>query len=203
MQYLTGYFWRQEEKVSLVLKHLVYPNSDEPILFGCLAQGEGAAQFVKKLTDWFYRDGLDSCKGASVTPKSLHEKLQEQLSDQKKEKTILTGSVLLCVGEYFAIWNSLGQQVFLHNTRFGRPNVRLLAEGQQEQFLCGKLQKGVGILVPAFKVGQQIGTAELAECLALKTLTDEKRLEKRLREIGEEAAKRGAEQVSSLLVVTC
>ena len=239
MQYLSGYFWRQEEKVSLVLKHLVYPNGEEPVLFGCLARGEGAAQFVKKITDWFYREGLDFCKGLSVTPEILHEKLQTQLkniskgnvegtlqgegrtkhqkevqrrmlencedaeSSSAKENTISAGAVLICAGEYFALWSSPGQQVFLHNTRFGRPNVRLLTDGKQEQFLCGKLQKGVGILVPAFKVGQQIGKAELAECLAVKTLTDEKRLEKRLREIGEEAARRGAEQVSSLLVVTC
>ena len=202
MQYLSGYFWRQEEKVSLVLKHLVYPNGEEPVLFGCLARGEGAAQFVKKITDWFYREGLDFCKGSSGTPEILQEKLQTQLQNISKD-TIPTGAVLLCVGEYFALWSSLRQQVFLHNTRFGRPNVRPLTEGKEEQFICGKLQKGVGILVPAFKVGQQIGTAELAECLALKTLTDEKRLEKRLREIGEEAARRGAEQVSSLLVVTC
>ena len=177
MQYLTGYFWWQEENVSLVLKHLVYPNSDEPILFGCLARGEVAPQFCKKVADWFYEEGIYFCKRTSVTSETLLTQLQVQLRKQREELNALTGAVLFCAGEYFALWGSLGQQVILHNTRFGRPNVRLLAEGQQEQFLCGKLQKGVGILVPAFKVGQQIGTAELAECLALKTLTDEKRLE--------------------------
>ena len=220
MQYLSGYFWRREEEVSLVLKHLVYPGGEEPVLFGCLGQGEGAVEFCKNLTDWFYKEGVHCCKKSSVTPEDLQEKLRIQLQVQRDEwktsqmevpaevdpevqQKVPAGAVLCCVGEYFALWSSVGQQVFLLNTRFGRPNARLLTDSQREQFLCGRLQTGVGILLPASGVSQQMRTEELAECLAVKTLGDEIRLEKRLREIGGEAARRGAERVSSMLVMTC
>jgi len=198
--------------VTLVLKHLVYPGGEEPVLVGCLCQGEGAALFGKKLTDWFYREGLYFCKKASVTPESLRRQMQVQLQvwlqaqregRGAQENTLLTGAVLLCVGEYFALWSSIGQPVYLLNTRFGRSHIRLLTDGKQEQFLCGKLQNGVGIFVPSSGVSQQMRAEELAECLAVKALTGEERLEKRLRELGEKAATRGAEQVSTMLVVTC
>ena len=206
MQYLSGYYWRQEESVSLVLKHLVFPG-EEPILFGCLCQGEGAVCFSKNLTDWFYDEGLSLCKKASVTAESMQVQLkvpiEKMLEKQPGEKTLLTGAAILCVGEYFALWSSHGQQVYLLNTGFGRSRIRLLARGQGEQFLCGRLQKGVGILVPAEGIGLRLGSEELAQCLKVKELHDEERLEKRLREIGIEAARRGAEHVSTMLVMTC
>lgn len=205
--------------MSLVLKHLVYPVGEEPVLFGCLCQGEGAARFSKKLTDWFYREGLCFCKKTSVTAESMqvqlkaqiealvqtqeHASVQTQVQKQLEEKTVLTGAALLCVGEYFALWSSLGQPVYLLNTSFGRSHIRLLIDGQNDQFLCGKFQKGVGILVPAKDLSLQMKAEELAECLKVKDIQDEERVEKRLREIGMEAAKRGAEHVSTMLVMTC
>ena len=217
--------------MSLVLKHLVYPGEEEPVLFGCLCQGEGAARFSKKLTDWFYREGLCFCKKTSITAESMqvqlkaqiealaqkqehasvqtqvqkqgHASVQTQIQGQLEEKTALTGAALLCVGEYFALWSSLGQPVYLLNTSFGRSHIRLLIVGQNDQFLCGKFQKGVGILVPEKDLSLQMKAEELAECLKVKDIQDEERVEKRLREIGMEAAKRGAEHVSTMLVMTC
>lgn len=207
MQYLSGYYWRQEEAVSLVLKHLVYPGEEEPVLFGCMCQGEGGARFSRKLTDWFYREGLYFCKKTSVTAEGMQGQMKAQIGalvqGQPEEKTVLTGAAILCVGEYFALWSSLGQQVYLLNTSFGRSHIRLLTDGQNEQFLCGKFQKGVGIWVQAKDLCLQMKTEELAQCLKVKDIRDEERLEKRLREIGMEAAKRGAEHVSTMLVMTC
>lgn len=219
MQYLSGYYWRQEEAISLVLKHLVYPGEEEPVLFGCMCQGEGGARFGRKLTDWFYREGLYFCKKTSVTAEGMQGQMkaqigalvqtqggastQTQVQGQPEEKTVLTGAAILCVGEYFALWSSFGQPVYLLNTSFGRAHICLLTDGQNEQFLCGKFQKEVGIWVPAKDLSLQMKAEELAQCLKVKNIHDEERLEKRLREIGTEAAKRGAEYVSSMLVMTC
>lgn len=231
MQYLSGYYWRQEEAVSLVLKHLVYPGEEEPVLFGCMCQGEGGARFSRKLTDWFYREGLYFCKKTSVTAEGMQGQLkaqirallqtqehalvkthvqtqecasmQTQVQGQPEKKTVLTGAAILCVGEYFALWSSLGQPVYLLNTSFGRSHIRMLTDGQNEQFLCGKFQKGVGVWIPTKDLCLQMTIEELAQCLKVKNIRDEERLEKRLREIGMEAAKRGAEHVSTMLVMTC
>jgi hypothetical protein len=122
MQYLSGYYWRQEEAVSLVLKHLVYPGEEEPVLFGCMCQGEAGARFSRMLTDWFYREGLYFCKKTSVTAEGMQVQLKAQIGalvqtqgrasmqtqgqGQPEEKTVLTGAAILCVGEYFALWSS-------------------------------------------------------------------------------------------------
>ena len=216
MQYLSGYFWRQEETVSLVLKHLVYPGK-EPVFFGCLGQGERASYFCKWFTEWFYREGLCFCKKGNITSEMLKAQLEEQMKsgwvkghdsdradkDLAQDSAMLTGAVLLCVGEIFALWSSPGQQIYILNIRFERSQIRLLADGKKENILCGKIQKGVGIFIPTSGMSLQMKAEELKECLAVKILTDEERIEKRLREIGAEAVKRGAEYASSMLVVTC
>ena len=115
----------------------------------------------------------------------------------------MLGAVLLCAGEHFALWSSLGQQVYLLNTRFGKSHVRLLTDGKKKEFLCGKFEKGVGILLSAQGVNMHMRAEELSECLSVKELVSEERLEKRLREIGVEASRRGGEYVSTMLVMTC
>lgn len=193
--------------MSLVLKHLVYPGEEEPVLFGCMCQGEGGARFSRKLTDWFYREGLYFCKKTSVTAEGMQGQMKAQIGalvqGQPEEKTVLTGAVILCVGEYFALWSSLGQPVYLLNTSFGRSHIRMLTDGQNEQFLCGKFQKGVGVWIPTKDLCLQMKTEELVGCLKVKDIHDEGKLGKRLREIGTEAVKRGAEHVSTMLVLTC
>lgn len=227
MEYLSGYFLHQENPViSLVLKHLVYHGNREPVLLGCLYTGRevhGTAPFIERLTERFYREGVSLCSRNNVTPERLQAWLQEiQYEWEQETQTAVRGacdtmllqergqefpwesvSVVICVGKYFALWNCGEQQIILLNTRFGRPNVRSIGKAGEETLVCGEAEGEVGILLGSADFCQKVSRLQMAGCLAVEELQHEERIQKRLKELGEEALRKGGKHVAAMLVKLC
>lgn len=225
MNYLSSCYWRQEDlRTSLVLKHLVYPGGDEPVLLGCLCREKTGAAFIRSFTEWFYKEGLYLCKKKGSDPEWLRQRLEGQIAVllQEEDSTgTFSASVILCVGSYFVLWNRGRHQVCLLNTRFGRPRLRCLAgdgetafpdSGLQgpgeipavlEECLAGELQESVGILLGTEDLYETISPQELASCLVIGELNCQDRVDRRLKELGEEAYRRGGEHTGAMLIVTC
>lgn len=113
--------------------------------------------------------------------------------------------MVLCIGECFLVWGMGGQRLWLLNTRFGKPHFRCLLHEETEgdsNVLSGILEPGVGLLSANMSLFAGVSKEQILDCLAVKKLDGELRLQKRLQELGEEAAGKGKEHPAAVLVVT-
>lgn len=204
MDYMCGYYWNGEGEVSLVLKQLAFHGMDMPVVFACLAEGRTRKAFVEEMTEWFHKKAVACCqkgeRGMNVLESSFDKLVKKRFDSMK------AASVLLCAGDSFFLWRKGTQKIWLLNTRFGKPHSRmLLAEDEQGdgEMLSGEFESGVGILLATHGFGEGIVDEQLNACLAVKELDKENKIEKRLKELGEESERKGKKHVAAVLVVTC
>lgn len=205
MDYLCAYYWQQEgEKVSLVLKQLVLHDGGVPVVFGCMAEGGKGNFFTEKMTEWFHNSALLLCRRREEDTKVLEKSLLRQISDiPRKPKSAM---VLLCVGNLFFLWGKGQQRIWLLNTRFGRPHHRCLLDAgmvEDGEIVSGSLECGVGILAADESFLRKLTGEQIVNCLMLKELNQETKLQKRLKELGEAAARKGEKHLGAMLIVTC
>lgn len=204
MDYMCGYYWNGEGEVSLVLKQLAFHGMDMPVLFACLAEGRTRKAFVEEMTEWFHKKAVTCCQKGEQGLKAMERDLEKQA--EKHFHNMEMAAVFLCVGELFFLWGRGKQKIWLLNTRFGKPHRRALFSEEEQndgEMLSGALEHGVGILLATKEFGEGIGTEQLNACLAVKELDRESKVEKRLKELGEESERKGKEHVAAVLVVTC
>ena len=210
MKYLSAYYWQQEDKNSLVLKHLVYRKNNFPVVFGCISDD---THYNSLLTEWFYQKGLRGCKKENQTEGSLADSLSKALATCDEgygEENLPDTAGILCADHQFVLWKRGNFEIDLLCTRFGRPLAKkILQENQEDSLLVlnGVLEEGVGLLIMNSRMYEHYTDRELQECLNVKDLCGEERMQKRLKELGEEAKEKakekGGQQPAALLVVSC
>lgn len=204
MDYLCGHYWTGEGEAALVLKQLVFPEGNVPVVFACMAEGRARHELIESMTEWFYREALAYCAKGERRSGALEGSLEKQLSSclDKTE----SAAVFLAVGSTFFLWAKGQQKVWLLNTRFGKAHHRALFSEEvleRGEMISGQMENGVGLLLATEAFGEGISPGQLDSCLAIKELNREKRLEKRLKELGDEGKRKGNGHGAAVLVVTC
>lgn len=210
MDYLCAYDWQQtQEAATLVLKQLEFQGGLS-VVFGCMSQEKS---FVERITEWFYEKGLSLCRKGEGEVERLESSLLRMLSSISCQTD--TAVVLLCVGRSFVFWRK-GISVWLLNCRFGRNHYRSLFGGNTVQrgmrnigersggeSITGILEPGIGILAATEDFFNNLTGEQIANCLAVKELNQEIKLQKRLGELSQEAKRKGAKHPTAMLIVTC
>ena len=203
MDYICGHYWNRESEVALVLKQLAFHEGNQQVVFACLAEGESRQHFVEEMTDWLLEKAVKHCKRGEKAMDALERSLEKQLQKHAGNGENL---VLLCVGNFFFLWGRGRQKAWILNARFGKSCGHLLLgekERKRGELLHGEVEKGVGILLTTGEFGEFVSEEQLVECLAVKTLDKESKVEKHLKELGDENVRKGKKHGTAVLVVTC
>lgn len=128
---------------------------------------------------------------------------------------------LLSMGERFLLFNRGEQNAYLLNRRFERVHCRCLtgqekpgmgenlqeAEqkpgiGESLQLLSGEMETGIGLLLATEDFSRKLSRNQLEECLSVKEMERTENVKGRLRELGEEAARKGGQHMGTVLLLT-
>lgn len=215
MDYLCAYDWQQaKECACLVLKQLEF-SGGVSVVFGCMSYNR---TFVKKMTDWFYEKGLAICQRGDGESEYMENVLGQELEELGNKNG---GMVFLCVSHSFVLGRISHREkekkirVGLLNERFGRPHYKELLEQNQEEcrkwkgrepeivIVNGRLEPEVGILMATEDFFQNLSKEQIQACLDVKVLNEERKLQKRLGELAQEAERKGGKHPAGMLIVTC
>lgn len=160
-------------------------------------EDSAGAYMTGRLLDWFYKKALGLCKrGLWPKMKAAEKSLMGEIAEIEEELALwkagkggrgldsVTG--ILCVGSSFLLCSRGHQRTYAMNTRFLRPNLRLLTgESTSWQIRRGILQPGIGIVLGTESFYRGLTEEMVRECLEIEALSEVLRLEKRLQELGE------------------
>ncbi len=205
MVYLSGYYWQQgDQTVSLVMKHLVYRKGTLPVFFGCLCVDETGRErgevIVKRLTDWFYEEGMALFIRYGEITEAVEACFMRLIMEVSETCSAI---VLLCVGNSFLLWNRGKLRTYFLNSRLGKNKVSCVAKDAEEELITGILQENVGILSVSDGIYERMSVEEIGQCLAVQALKDEAGMQRRLKELGEGACRKGGRHVGAMMLVTC
>lgn len=162
---------------------------------------------TERLTEWFYREGAELCRGGGVragagllreTEQILKELEEHSRSRGVQSTASLTGALAVENSFWMIHAGDDKSGCCVVNSRFNRPHVGVLSVGSREHveginnpngsqahltLTAGLLQRGAGILLKTGAFGGGIGWRELEQCLAAGELISEEQIGKRLREL--------------------
>ncbi len=233
MEYVSAYFWQQEEeeRTALVLQQLFYGRKKLPVLFACVCTsdkemeniyankgdvGNLAAYFNERLAAWFWQEGRKRCvkrNGANIslmennlciTIQAIEREIREYAMQKLgREFWKMSFAGIIAVGEYFLSFGQGKCRICLLNTRFDRPNAEWLWNGEELVIESGIMQRRIGLLLATEDFYKIPGEQQLQECLAVKELAWTKGLQRRLKELGERSEEKGGRQMGAVLMLTC
>lgn len=217
MQFQTAYYWQQgENRTSLVLQQYAY--GAVPILFSCICGGgteseKAGGYMAERLSQWFRELNLKklACRpelgleNAESGLRKLIARTDRELAAAKavpgKSETSFSG--ILCVEGSFCLFYRGEQRIYLTNTCFGRSYTkRLDKEGGRLALERGTVQPELGLLFATGTFCEKLTEQALREVLSVKEIKGEERLERRLRELGEEAARQGGRDLAAVFIRT-
>lgn len=217
MKFITSYYWRQGEdapnSTSLLLQQLSRRKGEEDILLACVCEGGKAADtsviasgyMTERLQVWFYEKALPQCSsGRTKRIPALKEGLCRTILQTDGELGGICPPVcgLLCTDSSFLFFYRGQPELYLLNSRFGKPNLRRLsAERETLGLQYGEIQKGAGVLLATHDFCQRVGKQALRECLAVREIHTKEQADKRLKELGGEAERRKVENAGAILVL--
>lgn len=216
MQYLSSYYWQQEEsaRTCLILQQLIHRKGKVPVLFSCICtdtQGgahEGNVYFVEQLTEWFRTKGQELLWKSRKENFTAIEKAFLQKTDQIEREYValkeLSAIGLLCIEDYFLLfqWGNTG--AYLLNTGFNHSHCKtLVAQGNTEITVqSGKMEKNIGILLVSEDFCNKLSKQQLEECLSVKEIHTSQKCARRLEELGREAERKGGRHMGAVFLVT-
>jgi len=221
MEFFTAHYLQQgATETALVLQHLVYPKDGRTMVFACVCKGkemQGGERFIGLLQEWFRREGRELLRrDVGVLLEQSERQFRRAFTELERQwrtysekqgrgndATKLCG--IFCVDERFLLFCRGGQGIYLLNTRFERPSCKKLVtreEGKAIYTECGWLEPGVGILLATESFCECLTEQQLCECLSARELSDGKRMQKRLKELGEEGVRQGAKHQGAVLIAT-
>lgn len=217
MKFQTACYWQQgENRTSLLLQQ--YACGTVPVLFSCICGGgtgtdKAGSYMTEQLLQWFRglhlkkltcrpERGLENAEsGLRKLIMRTDRELAAAKSGMKKGETACSG--ILCVEDSFCLFYRGPQRIYLANTCFGRPHIKRLdrADGRLTMER-GNMQPELGLLFATESFCETLTEQALREVLSVKETDREERLERRLRELGEEAARRGGRDLAAVFVRT-
>lgn len=230
MQYLSTYYWQQEEhaRTSLMLQQLMYRKGKVPVLFACICtdtkEGEslGNVYYAEQLTEWFQNEGRELLlrsrgENSSVIEMAFRQKLLQTDCEFREymrhnwltnydmaEKAAIAVISLLCIGDSFLLFQRGRVGAYLLNTRLGHAHCKKLtvSDSQDYVILSGEMEKNIGLLLVTEDFESKLSRQQLEECLSVTESLSPQRYRRRLEELGEEAGRQGGRHMGAVLLVT-
>ncbi len=203
MQYFASYYWQHGEKntASLVLQQVYHKKKRSSMLLTCISQDGGLSE---KLADWFYETGLSLYgkmgeKGMAMISDSMNKIL---LQTENEAVPNMTG--MLCVGHYFQMFQKGVYGISLLNSRYQHAHCcDVMAEEADRLYIRdGEIEKGVGILLATKEFRHIVLHNEIEECLNIRELRSQDRMDKRLKELGTLGEERKGKNMGAVLLVS-
>lgn len=217
MKFITSYYWQQGEDVpnstSLLLHQLSRRKGEEDILLACVCEGSEAVDnsviaggyMTERLQVWFYEKALPQCSsGRAKRIPALKEGLRRTILQTVGELGGICPPVcgLFCMDSSLLLFYRGQPELYLLNNRFGNANLRRLSVRTEELVLqYGEIQKDAGVLLATHDFCTRVGEQALRECLAVREIHTKEQADKRLKELGDEAERRKAENAAAVLAL--
>ncbi len=212
MHFFATHFWRAQEGggSSLVLQQVYHRRKKIPIVLACICNnGRVDGSLAKGLIHWFYGEGLKLCRkgerGIDSIERGFVAYVEQALAEERGggAKPELIG--MLLVGQCFVMVQKGGLGAKLLNQKNHRSHCRSFVgrevPGEEISVRRGRIQKGVGVLLTTAVFDEGIGDVTVEECLEVRSLRSQERLERQLRELGTAVAAKGAGCVGAVLIV--
>lgn len=203
MKFLTGYFCCANSHSALVLQQVTRRQGNLPIVFAFVETdfqcGSDCGSFAREMTEWFYEKVLPGCaKGSGA------DCVDAVLKMFKNEAAGIKGdfAALFAAGrECFYAWRGT-VQIQLLNLCFNKFHCKVLT--RLSEALCVEracIEADVGLLLGTADFFAHLPESLLKECLDVAKLQSSERAQRHLREVAEEAVRRGAKNPAVVLVV--
>ena len=207
MELMSGFYRQNEDSLSLLLQQ--YLCGEVPVCLGCICGGAMSEAGVKggQITGWLFKEFRElSLYKAVEKPEKIFEKMKRKLDRYWTNCCVLQDfwtAGVLCIGNVFLLFYKGAVQVHLYNTYFGRSALQRIGGGCSEsselQFHIGSMEANIGILLASESFCMQFSGEELRNCLAVKDIKDPMQVQKRIRELGNSAEKKGGRNMAALL----
>lgn len=209
MEYMAGYYRQQEESTALLLQH--YICQDVPLCLGCICGGESSEAGIKggnitrRILERFR--SVSMLKAVRRPEKFLTEMGQgfDELLDNGCDNEAFWISGILCVEDKFLMYSAGDVKNSLCNMGFGRPKLHEIKVTPETgnarlQIQKGKMETNIGILLASDSFYRQISQDELENCLAVESIISPVQAQKRIRELGRAAERRGGRDMAAILL---
>ncbi len=206
MEYMAGCYRQREGSGSLLLQH--YICGGVPVFLGCVCGGDdpGAGMAGGIFTGRLLGEFRSFRLGRAVKrPEKYLEKMEEAVYRHRESSFLRDGFYavgILCIGEVFLSFSQDGAKIILCNTGFGRPVLSEIGaeDGTGLHFWRGTMESGIGILLAPDGFCKNIPMEDMAHCLDVKAIRDSGQAQKRVRELGCMAERRGGRNMAALLL---
>lgn len=209
MELMSGYYRQNDDSLSLLLQQ--YVCGGVPICLGCICGGEKREAGIRggSITGWLLKGfrRMHLCKVVRK-PDTFLKKLERNLKIYWEEycasQDFWTAGIM-CIGSDFLLFYRGAVRLFLCNTYFGHPSLQLIGENEQSEseelrFRRGRMESDIGILLASESFCQKLSMGELRNCLAVQDITDASQTQKRIKELGSAAEKKGSRNMAALLL---
>lgn len=195
MNIVSGYIWERAtdggtSPISLVLQQVKVKGREVCLLCICSSPGqEAGGRMTEQLVEWFHRVCLPACEGRSLpVPQELMELELESICRElpQQDENDIGYSGMLLIGSRFYLFGEGNVMTELVNYRYNRPNMRILAAP-----MAGRVQRGVGLLLHTPGLLERLKQEEVCQILHGEGVWQEKRIDRRLRELYQEGRSRG------------
>lgn len=212
MQYLAAHFWQSanHDVSSMTLQQVYHKKKKMPVVLACICTDaknvKERKRLVTELTDWFYEIGLPLCdKHEGRRMRSVAGSLEGALKKSVANALEMQVAGVFCVGKSLILFQKGSLQMHLLNTRNLRTHssaLQLEADANEGLTLQeGWVQPGIGVLLTTKSFENHVTASRIEECLNIREIRTEERMERRLRELGQFGEARGAEDIGAVLLL--
>lgn len=215
MEFLSACYWQQgKNRSSLLLQQ--YACGGTVVYFACVCMGRDedgrvSGYMTGRLLRWFRNLSLRRLVKSTEKQMKAARKSLEEVVERTDRELVSAGlseagqdadlAGLLCVGERFFLFYRGRQRIWLINTSFGRAHTDRI--GKDSETLCveeGILEPDVGLLLAVGKEGFLIEERMMGEGLFVREVLTEEQMERHLRELAEEAVRRGESDMAAVFL---
>lgn len=201
MELIAGSFWQESPGGFSGVCRAVRKRDRVPIVLLYAVDGStGQGRTAKTMEEWFHEQALTIC-GRGKAAQRVDE-AAESFRQWMAGQHCVYAAVFCMGGECFYVWRG-GMAVCQINRRFDSYHLRKLSVLSQ-RMVCVRtaLEAEVGIFLCHEAFLEGFTTEQIRECLAVGELSGQGQVERRLRELAEEAGHRGTWHRAMALVVT-
>lgn len=213
MNYISAHLWErggmeEQMRISLVLQQAQIKK--KAVLLACVCQSDNEGKigvmeggyFSEGLVEWFHKEGVlcfekgvlhEIEKGLRNEVEKLLEELEKFIEKNGRVPALHFWGILLWESDFW-IFSKGNCEGYLLNRRFQKKNIssiKLSKKMQEMNWLQGKVQHKLGILICTAGFLANLEKEEIVEVLIPNGEVSEERLQKRLTELWKESSKRG------------
>jgi len=203
MKYITGYVWRKQEdggkaQESVLLQQVLFGRRQ--VVLACVCDGGALSGYVTgRMKLWLEGKG-EELFGRRMREEAVIRAFEQECKILREDtvryekcggKGIQSLAAVLIVDAECYLWKTGEGCFYLLNRKYERSHRRPLCEGEEEQVVCGRIQKGAGIFLGFQHFVQGVSKEAMLQCLAVQEIREDGQINVRLRELAEEGCRQG------------